>query len=187
MWQLWKRRHRWRGWERSERERWDEQRGRGRSEAKTHNLLRRIQRLSYNTKKIVSVRFSPFLGLFSYQWLLYFSSRTMTRAPRNSWSWLSLRGLDCCRNRRILITNSTAEFTSTFMLVVWWIQFCWCSWNNLGHSWLTNLFEQKLSWMRNVCTFYSTSPRACSMCSRRFYFFVFSNFFSWPIFFFLDK
>lgn len=65
---------------------------------------------------------SPFLGLLSYQWLLYFSSRTITSEPRKSCSWLSLSGLDCCLSRRILITNSTAEFTSVFMLVVEW---CW--------------------------------------------------------------
>lgn len=67
----------------------------------------------------------PFLGLASYQWLLYFSSRTITSEPRKSCSWLSLSGLDCCLSRRILITNSTAEFTSVFMLVVEWCRWCW--------------------------------------------------------------
>lgn len=103
----------------------------------------------------------PFLGFASYQWLLYFSSRTITSEPRKSCSWLSLSGLDCCLSRRILITNSTAEFTSVFMLVVewcWWgepmmLDVCIC-WNkNLDELAFLFLFYTTFGW--NVCTFYS--------------------------------
>lgn len=48
----------------------------------------------------------PLRGLLSYQWLLYFSSRTMMRDPRNECSWVSLSKLACWRTRNKFICNS---------------------------------------------------------------------------------
>lgn len=112
--------------------------------------------------KCVCAKFNvPFRGFSLYQWLLYFSSKTMTRDPRNECSWVSLKEFTCWRTRRRFIKKSAAEFTSTFMATNFSLFFF------LSFYSLFNLFRLELYFKMKLffCTFYSFDfkPKWCDI------------------------